>query len=249
MLRLRQVCIVVRDRDAVVSDLENVFGIRNAFDDPAVRRLGLHNAVLPVGDQFIEVIAPVTDGTAAQRHLDRRGGDGGYMLIFQTDDHAGHRARVDALGIRVVADYSTGGFVDMQLHPSDTGGTFVEIDQQTPPDEWHPAGPDWRSAVGAGLAVSLDQADVGCADPESVSDRWGALFALPVTIGRNCGMHKIRADNFCVRFVPAGPRGDGIDAVNISVTDAAEVQKRATARGLSVDDGSVTIGGVRFVLV
>ena len=70
---------------------------------------------------------------------------------------------------------------------------------------------------------------------------------LPVTIGRNCGMHKIRPVDFCVRFTPAGPRGEGLDAVEIKVRDVAEVMRRATERGLPCDGDGVTIGGVRFV--
>ena len=248
MIRLRQVCLVARDRDTVVSHLENVFGIRTGFNDPAIHRLGLHNAVIPVGDQFIEVVSPITTGTTAERYLERRGGDGGYMLIFQTDDFAGHRSRVDSLGIRVVADYSAEGFTDMQLHPADTGGTFMEIDQQDPPEDWHPAGNNWREAVSTGLVTSLGQADVGCRDPEKVSALWGSIMDLPATIGRNCGMHKVRPDGFCVRFTPATSRGEGLDAVDINVTDADAILRRAEARGLPVDDGAVTIGGVSFVL-
>ena len=248
MIRLRQVCLVARDRDTVVGHLENVFDIRTGFNDPAIHRLGLHNAVIPVGDQFIEVVAPITSGTTAERYLNRRNGDGGYMLIFQTDDFAGHRARVDSFGIRIVADYSSEGFTDMQLHPADTGGTFVEIDEQTPPGDWHPAGPHWRDAVSTTLVTSLAQADVGCADPAAVSTRWGAVMDLPVTIGRNCGMHKVRPAGFCVRFTPATPRGEGLDAIEINVKDAAGILRRAAARDLPRDDDSVTIGGVRFVL-
>ena len=82
---------------------------------------------------------------------------------------------------------------------------------------------DWRDAVDTTLVTSLGQADVGCADPQKVSGKWGAIMDLPVTIGRNCGMHKVRPDGFCVRFTPAGERGDGLDAIDINVTDAEEI--------------------------
>lgn len=248
MIRLRQICLVARDRDAVVADLTTVFGIRVAYNDPAVSAFGLHNAVLPVGDQFLEVVAPVKEGTAAGRYLERRGGDGGYMLIFQSDEQDVVRARIKEMGIRTVLDSEMDGYTCMQLHPADTGVTFLEIDRQEPADDWHPAGPDWRAAVDTTLVTSLGQADVGCTDPETSSGLWGTIMGLPVTIGRNCGMHKVRPIDFCVRFTPAGPRGEGIDAVDINVTDAAEVRRRAAARALPVDDESVTIGGVRFVL-
>lgn len=248
MLRLRQICLVARDRDAVVADLRHVFNLGPGFEDHHVAAFGLQNSVMPVGDQFIEVVAPVTSGTTAGRYLDRRGGDGGYMLIFQTDDHARYRARVGDLGIRVVTDATHNGYTCMQLHPADTGATFLEIDANDPVDDWIPAGPDWRANVDDTLVTGFTQADVGCSDPESVSARWGSITELPVTIGRNCGMHKVRPDGFCVRFTPAGPRGEGLDAVDIAVRDESEVLRRVRERGLRHDDESVHIGGVRFVL-
>ena len=39
-----------------------------------------------VGDQFIEVLSPTREGTTVQRLLDKRGGAGGYMAIFEVDD-------------------------------------------------------------------------------------------------------------------------------------------------------------------
>jgi hypothetical protein len=248
MIRLRQACLVAHDRDEVVGHLEAVFGIGVAYNDPHIHRLGLHNAVLPVGDQFIEVVSPITENTTAERYLNRRGGDGGYMLIFQTDDFASHRTAVDEARIRIVADYSDEGFTDMQLHPADTGGTFIEIDQQVPPEDWHPAGPDWRRAVDTTLVSAIVQADVGCSDAEKVSPTWGHVMQLPVTIGSNCGMHKIRPHEFCVRFVPASQRGDGLEVLYLRCANVAEVLSRAQSRGLTTTESSVVIGGVTFEL-
>ena len=247
MLRLRQICLVAHDRDTVVGHLESVLSIHTAFEDPGVATFGLHNAVMPVGDQFLEVVAPVREGTTAGRYLQRRGGDGGYMLIFQSDDQAHHRSIIDRLGWRVVTDFESHGYRCMQVHPADNGGTFLEIDRQDPWDDWHPAGPSWRQHVDTSVVTGFVQADIGCADPEDISARWGTALDRPVTIGRNCGMHKVRPDGFCVRFVPAGPRGDGLDTVEISCHDPLDVLARAASRGLPVDDESFSVCGVRFV--
>lgn len=247
MIRLRQICLVARDRDAVVGDLCAVFDLRTGYEDPGVDVFGLHNAVLPVGDQFLEVVSPVREGTTAGRYLDRRGGDGGYMLIFQADEHPPYRARVEAAGMRIVTDFRGHGYTCMQVHPADSGGTFLEIDHMDPVGDWHPAGPHWRAAVNTTVATGLIQADVGCADPADVSGRWGAVMDLPVTIGRNCGMHKVRPAGFCVRFTPAGQRGEGLDAVEIAVRDLEVPFVNARRRGLPVDDDSILVGGVRFI--
>ena len=70
-IRLRQVALVARDLEAVVDDLRTSFGIDVAHRDPAVASFGLQNAVLPVGNQFIEVVSPTREGTAGGRQLER----------------------------------------------------------------------------------------------------------------------------------------------------------------------------------
>lgn len=60
--RLRQVALVAHDLDALVADLHEAFGLEVAYRDPAVATFGLHNAVLPIGHQFIEVVSPTRPG-------------------------------------------------------------------------------------------------------------------------------------------------------------------------------------------
>src|SRR5262245_64548692 len=102
MIRLRQVALVARELDPVVDDLCARFGLSVSFRDPGVATFGLHNALMTIGDQFLEVVAPTEDGTTAGRLLDRRAGDGGYMAIFEVDDLDDRLALLDKLGIRVV---------------------------------------------------------------------------------------------------------------------------------------------------
>src|SRR5215475_9943023 len=101
-VRLRQVALVARDCERVAAELRSAFGWSEPFRDPGVGRFGLTNAVFAAGDTFVEVVAPAQPGTTAGRYLDRRGGDGGYMAIFQMPDLAEARRRVADLGVRVV---------------------------------------------------------------------------------------------------------------------------------------------------
>ena len=129
-LRLRQICLVAHDLEPVVADLKRVFGLEVCHVDDAVAAYGLVNALLPVGSQFLEVVAPTGPGTAAGRYLDRRGGDGGYMVITQCSNLEARRRRVAELGVRIANPLEHGDFQGMQLHPRDTGGAFFEIDCQ-----------------------------------------------------------------------------------------------------------------------
>ncbi|CAN0583406.1 unnamed protein product, partial [Laminaria digitata] len=128
---MRQTALVAAELAPVEALLTEVFGIRVCYRDPGVAYFGLENALFPIGNQLLEVVAPTEPGTAGGRYLERRGGDGGYMVITQClGDHDAYRARVDAQGVRIAHEFTTDGFRNMQLHPKDTGGTFFEIDQQ-----------------------------------------------------------------------------------------------------------------------
>ena len=86
-IRMRQICLVARSLAPVVDELRAGLGLEVCHRDPGVGKYGLENALFPVGDGFLEVVAPVREGTTAGRYLERRGGDGGYMVILQCDDH------------------------------------------------------------------------------------------------------------------------------------------------------------------
>ena len=122
MLRLRQICLVASEIEKPVDDLTAVFGLAICHNDPAVEKYGLTNALLPVGTNFLEVVAPFRDGTAAGRYLGRREGDGGYMVILQCDDAETRATRMEAIGVRIANRLDYGTYVGLQLHPKDTGG-------------------------------------------------------------------------------------------------------------------------------
>ncbi len=231
-VRLRQVALVARDLDAVVADLHRAFGLVVAFSDPAVAAFGLRNAVLPVGDQFVEVVSPTREGTAGGRQLARLGGDGGYMVICHTDDHPAVRRRVRELGVRTVLEADEAGYRIMQLHPSDTGGSFLEIDFQPggedPGGPWMPAGDDWQRARRTEVVDGIAAVTVQCRDPAATAARWAAITGLPATDG------VLQLDGADVEFVD-GPL-DALIGVTLTATDRT---RAGTER---------TVSGVRFTL-
>src|SRR5436305_3218301 len=92
--RLRQAVLVARDLKSVMQRLEDELGLHDPFHDDGVGHFGLANAVYAVGDTFLEVVSPLRPDTAAGRELERRGGDGGYMAMFQVGDILATRARL-----------------------------------------------------------------------------------------------------------------------------------------------------------
>lgn len=129
-LRLRQICLVAHDLEPTVGLLHRLFGLAVSFRDPSVAEHGLHNAVLPVGTTFLEVVAPLREGTAAGRHLARMGADGGYMVIVNANGLASWRAHFAGVGVRIVHNPVFPGYEGLHLHPKDTGGPILELNHQ-----------------------------------------------------------------------------------------------------------------------
>lgn len=251
-LRLRQVALVARDIEAVVADLRTVFGLEVAYIDPGVGVFGLENRLLPVGSQFIEIVSPVRDGTAGGRYLDRRGGDGGYMVITQCDDHPPRKRHVESLGIRKVLERDHADHCLLQLHPADTGGSFLEIDWHrdlAPDGEWPPAGPDWRRAVRTGRVSAISGVELQSDRPDELARRWSTIIETPVVTDAR-GNPALALENASIRFVAATDgRGEGLGGVDLRAVDREAVLAAARARRLPIEDNAVTVAGTRFALV
>lgn len=253
-LRLRQIALVASELAPAERALTEVLGIQVCFRDPGVARFGLENALLPIGNQLLEVVAPTQDGTAAGRYLDRRGGDGGYMVITQCDDHAPRRRRVEDLGVRIVHQFNTHEFRNMQLHPRDTGGSFFEIDEQLgprahePDGPWEPAGPDWQRARRLDRVIGIAAAELQCDDPGAVAARWAEIAELPVHQGD--GHAEIVLDNATLRFVPCRDgRPEGLGGIDLIAADREAVLAAARARDLATDGDALVLCGMRVCLV
>ena len=145
------------------------------FRDPGVGVFGLRNALVAVGDTFLEVVSPAQDGTAAGRYLQRRGGDGGYMVLLQVDDLDGERERIDRLGVRIVWEGSGQGIRGMHLHPADVGGAIVSMDVAHPTQSWGWAGPDWQRHAHTDVVRHIAAVEVQADDPRALALRWSAV--------------------------------------------------------------------------
>ena len=251
-LRLRQLCLVAHELAPVEQDLCAVFGVRVCHRDPGVGKFGLHNALMPFGTSFVEVVAPLHEGTAAGRYLERRKGNGGYMVILDSESLDRWRAHVAAIGVRIAAPLATGDYEGIQLHPRDTGGALLEInttrngaDLQGP---YWPAGPHWHDAVSRqrveGIVGAVLQAD----DPAALAQRWGGILLRPVERDGTAGW-RLALDNATLRFIaPRDERGEGLVGIELAVRDAAAIYGSAEAGGLRTDAAGVFVGGVHFAL-
>lgn len=251
-LRLRQICLVARELEPAIADLGDIFGLEVCFRDGNVARYGLVNALLPIGNAFLEVVAPTREGTAAGRYLERRHGDGGYMVIIDCDDIERRRRRMSEIGIRIANPLDYSAYVGLQLHPRDTGGAMLELNH-TPGGErlngpYHPAGPDWQKAVRTDVTAALLAAELQGPDPERLARRWSEILERPVGRGPS-GAPEIALDLGTLRFVKERDgRGEGLGGIDLAVSNEARIRAAAAQRGCPVGNDDIVVCGTRFRL-
>ncbi|MGD9601753.1 MAG: hypothetical protein AB7O21_02220 [Gammaproteobacteria bacterium] len=251
-LRLRQVALVAPVLAPLEHQASEIFGLTPCHRDPSVGAFGLVNVLFAVGSQFLEIVAPTRPDTAGGRQLARHGGPGGYMVITQCRRHAPYRARAEAAQVRVVHAFERPEFVHMQLHPQDTGGTFLEIDEQRgpgadlPDGDWYPAGRHWRDTPPSRLAAIV-AAEIACADPVDVARRWGSLTGCTP---RDAGAgHTLALADAELRFVPQTPgMPDRLRGIEVIAREHAAIRAAAAVHGLARDGDTLTFAGLRIRL-
>ena len=202
VIRLRQVVIAARDLDATVDRLCTHLQLTVCFNDPGVAEFGLHNALLSVGDQFIEVVSPITKGSAAGRLLDRREADvTAYMVMFEVDDLDARMTELAGASVRTAWSGDFPSIRGRHLHPADIGGAIVSLDEPQPPGSWLWGGPTWRAHADNSVVGAVAAYTIATQDPAAVTTLWSQFGLLR-----------------SVQFV-----GGSVSAIDLTATDRARV--------------------------
>lgn len=227
-LRIRQIVFAARDLASTVAQFSTGLGLNVAYRDPLVAEFGLQNALMALGDQFIEVVSPTRADTAAGRHLDRHG-DSAYMLILQTSDLDRDRERLSALGVRVIWEADQPDMRSVHLHPKDIGAAIVSLDQPEPPESWRWAGPEWRKHAAESASGTIVECTIGAVDPAAMAQRWSQILGAPASAD-----HHIEISGSSLLFEQAER-----DLI---------VGYRIAAKDLTLPSQELTLCGTRFQL-
>ncbi len=245
-MRIRQLALVAKDLEQVVDQLTAVLGVEVAYNDPGVEIFGLHNALMPVGGTFLEVVSPLKEDASAARYLSRRGGDCGYMVILQSSDLDGDRKRMQELGVRVVWEIAFPDIATIHLHPRDVGGAILSLDQSDPPESWRWAGPSWESKVRTDVCGSIRGARMAVSDPAATAGRWSEITGESVDSDGNTWVITLEGGGRLV-FEPCDDeRSEGLTGIELDVNDPERLTRTASDRGLIADGGQVRICGTDF---
>jgi hypothetical protein len=168
-------------------DIDAVSGKLQAFlETPAGHRhdmgeaLGFRNEMMMVGDTMLELVQPTKADHRLHRWFKAQGGEGGYMIVFQTFDADAFRARASAEKLRLTRDMLFRGQDMIQFDP-ERFGTHLETYRYSLPNGW------WGDPVGRKYEKSKLAKDVVAAevavehDPAEIAQQVGRLFQSPVS--------------------------------------------------------------------
>ena len=240
---IRQIVMVSSLRDPIVSDLNKLFGLEVAFNDPGVGHFGLENAVMPLGTDFLEVVSPIEENTTAGRYLQKRGGDGGYMVIIQVDDFDKSKSLVHDNEIEIVWDTDLPEAKAIHLHPKQMGGAIVSLDWMNPKESWKWAGPEWNNHITDDIK-GIDGIEIQASNPEEMFNRWKDILDVS---NINESEKKIYLDNTWIGFIDEDDRGPGISAFSLIANNKELLMNKAKEFGFLQED-NIVIGGVKFYL-
>ncbi len=249
-LRFRQVCLVAPQLEPTADDLSFIFGLEVCYRDPAVGKYGLENALWPVGDMFLEIVAPARPDTAAGRFLERSRGHGGYMAIFDCDDPRARGAHAETIGVKKIVDHTHGAYTGVQLHPRDCRAAMIEFNHTADGDTdaalYAPAGTDWTKHRRGEQTKKIVAIDVETPTPAELAAHWARIIQVPVASDED-GAPVLRFAEADIRFVQASDGApECIGSMTLACADPASVLQRANARGYVPHGGAFHLSGVRM---
>lgn len=236
---IRQLVIACPSLKAA-ADLKYLLNLGESFYDKGVAAFGLENAVFALGNQFLEVIAPIPNRDLvtipAGRFLQRNGA-GGYMVIFQVSDMEDARHRIDHLKIRKVWNIDLADISAVHLHPSDIGGAIVSIDEARPVESWRWAGMDWEKRSQTGAIIG---AIIHSPNSQKLAARWGELLEVEP----KAGMLILNNQEIIIKQA----KKEGLVGFKLAISNINEVLARAKEMKLSIKGQMVHFQGVELHL-
>jgi methylmalonyl-CoA/ethylmalonyl-CoA epimerase len=245
---INHVAVVVRRVGEALRFYHEVLGLPVGHQ-ATVADQGVHAALLPVGEDEIELLEPTNPAGGVARFLEKKG-EGVHHLCMETADVAAALARVKAANLPVIDQAPRQGLAGTIafLHPGACHGVLIEMAQ--PPQAAHRASPP-ASGI---RAVCIRTIYVAAKDPAAAADNYAKHFdatvagpARDLTFGVACAGVRIGAS--CLTLLDAGElsaaaaddpfvgdRRDGVLGLCLAVEDflAAERYLKGKGIGLSV---------------
>lgn len=130
--RIDQIAIAVPDLDEAIELWQGVFGAQLEYREE-VGSDAIEEAMLRVGDGYIQLITPTSEDSTVQRFLDRNG-PGLHHVGLAVESVADALDELKDAGVRLIDEQPRpggGGHTVAFVHPKGTNGVLVELVEES----------------------------------------------------------------------------------------------------------------------
>jgi methylmalonyl-CoA epimerase len=131
LVEIDHVAIAVHDLDAAIAWYERAFGATVEHRE-TVESDGVREALLRVGDSYIQLLTPTRDDSPVAKYLEKKG-EGLHHVGYRVVDCAVALEAVKASGGRVIDEAprpGSRGTTVAFVHPKTSFGTLIELVQE-----------------------------------------------------------------------------------------------------------------------
>ena len=128
--RIDHTGIAVEDLDAAIALYETTYGMKVVHRE-VVEEQGVEAVLLDVGENHVELLAPLSDDTPVGRFLAKRG-PGLHHVAYRVEDIVAALDELRAAGVRLIDETPRTGIRNSQvafLHPAASGAVLTELVQ------------------------------------------------------------------------------------------------------------------------
>jgi len=128
--RVDHIGVAVEDLDAALALYERDYAMTLVHRE-VIEAQGVEAVLLDVGENHVELLAPLADDTPVGKFLAKRG-PGMHHVAYQVDDIEAALASLRKAGLRLIDEQPRSGIRDSLvafLHPKSSGGVLTEIVQ------------------------------------------------------------------------------------------------------------------------
>ena len=129
--KIEHIALAVADLDEAVAHYENVWGLTVSHREH-VEDQGVEEAMLPIGESFLQLLGATSPDTTVGKFVARRG-EGLHHIAYEVDDLEGALADLKARGVPLIDEAPRrGGRGHMVafVHPKGNHGLLVELIQR-----------------------------------------------------------------------------------------------------------------------
>ena len=131
LTKIEHIALAVADLDEAIERYSKVWGLVVEHRE-TVTDQGVEEAMLRLGDTYIQLLAPLSPQTTVGRFIARQG-EGLHHIAFEVDDLVGALESLKAAGVRLIDKEPRSGSRGTKVafvHPTGNGGVLTELVEQ-----------------------------------------------------------------------------------------------------------------------